>query len=30
MAELKTKVNEQSVTKFLNSITDKQRRQECL
>lgn len=29
MAELKTKVNEQSVTKFLNSITDKQRRQEC-
>lgn len=30
MAELKTKVNEQSVTKFLNSIKDKQRRQECL
>lgn len=30
MAELKTKVNEQSVTKFLNGITDKQRRQECL
>lgn len=30
MAELKTKVNEQSVTKFLNSITDKQRLQECL
>lgn len=30
MAELKTKVNEQSVTKFLNSIADKQRRQECL
>lgn len=29
MAELKTKVNEQSVTKFLNSITDKQRREEC-
>lgn len=30
MAELKTKVNEQSVTKFLNSIKDKLRRQECL
>lgn len=29
MAELKTKVNEQSVTKFLNSITDKQRREDC-
>ncbi len=30
MAELKTKVNEQSVTKFLNSIADKQRREDCL
>ncbi len=29
MAELKTKPNAQSVAKFLNSITDKQRRQEC-
>ncbi len=30
MAELKTKPNAQSVAKFLNSVTDKQRRQDCL
>jgi len=30
MAELKTKQNEQSVEKFLNSITDKSTREDCL
>jgi Domain of unknown function (DU1801) len=29
MAELKTKVNDQSVTAFLNGIADEQRRQDC-
>ena len=29
MAELKTKQNDQSVLKFLNGITDENRRQEC-
>ncbi len=29
MAELKTKATTQSVVKFLNSITDEQRRQDC-
>jgi len=30
MAELKTKLNNRSVTRFLNSIPDKQKRQDCL
>lgn len=30
MAELKTKQNNQSVTRFLNSLPDKQKRQDCL
>lgn len=29
-AELKTKVNDASVTKFLNSVTDEQKRNDCL
>jgi hypothetical protein len=29
MAELKTKPNDQSVQRFLNAITDKQKRQDC-
>jgi hypothetical protein len=29
MAELKTKVNDQSVTAFLNGIADEQRKQDC-
>ncbi len=30
MAELKTKLNDRSVLKFLNGIKDEQRRQDCL
>ena len=29
MAELKTKLNDASVNKFLNSVTDKQKRENC-